>query len=210
MLRVGGIVLCGGQSSRMGRPKAWLDLGGEPMLRRVVGRLGQAVAPVAVAAAAGQELPQLPQDVRIVRDLQPDRGPLQGLAMGLQALAGLADAAFVCGCDVPFLRPPFVRRLIALLDRHAACAPCVGGLLQPLAAVYRLEVAEVAWRLLAEDRLRTAALLEAVATRVVGPEELADVDPQLESLRNLNTPEDYQAALQAGGTGRANEDAPPG
>ena len=194
-MNVGGIVLCGGQSKRMGRPKAWLPFGDELMLPRVVRLLGEAVGPVVVVAAPDQEAPPLPPDVPVVRDAEKGRGPLQGLAAGLEALRGRADAAYLSSCDVPFLRPAFVRRLIELLGGHAICVPRAGGYHHPLAAVYRVEVAEAAARLLAEDRLRPFFLFQAVPTRVVEAAELADVDPELETLRNLNTPEDYAAAL---------------
>src|SRR5205085_6728886 len=134
-MRVGGVILCGGESKRMGRPKAWLPFGAELMLPRVARLLGEAVAPLAVVAAPGQDVPPLPPDVTIVRDDEKGRGPLQGLAAGLRALAGRADAAYASSCDVPFLRPPFVRRLIDLLgDRHI-CVPRVGDCHHPLAAV---------------------------------------------------------------------------
>src|SRR5262245_60687145 len=200
MLRTAGVVLCGGQSSRMGRPKAWLPFAGEPMLARVVGRLRHVVAPLVVVAAPGQDVPSLPSEVEIVRDPEGGRGPLQGLAAGLAALAGRADAAYLSSCDVPFLVPAFVARLAELLGDHAACVPRVGGYLQPLAAVYRVEVAAVAERLLAEGRARPAFLFEGVPTRIVLPEELADVDPTFQSVRNLNTPEEYEAALRDAGT----------
>jgi molybdenum cofactor guanylyltransferase len=195
MTRVGGVVLCGGQSSRMGRPKAWLPFGAELMLPRVVRLLGEVVAPIVVVTAQDQAVPPLPSHVEIARDARPGRGPLQGLVAGLEALRGRADAAYVSSCDVPFLQPAFVRRLIELLGDYTICVPEVGGYRHPLAAVYRIEVAAIAGRLLAEDRLRSSSLFEEAATRLVHPEELADVDPTFQSLRNLNTPADYEAAL---------------
>jgi molybdopterin-guanine dinucleotide biosynthesis protein A len=180
----------------MGRPKAWLPFAGEAMLARLVRLLGEVVAPMVVVAAPEQDVPHLPQTVRIARDAERGRGPLQGLAAGLEALRGQADAAYLSSCDVPLLRPAFVRRMIELLGDRLACVPRVEGYLHPLAAVYRLEVAGAAARLLAEDRLRPAFLFDAVDTRIVGPEELADVDPTFQSLRNLNTPADYEAALR--------------
>jgi molybdopterin-guanine dinucleotide biosynthesis protein A len=195
-MRTGGVVLCGGRSQRMGRPKAWLPFAGEVMLPRVVRLLGEAVAPVVVVAAPDQDVPPLPAEVEVVRDQEKGRGPLQGLAAGLAELRGRAEAAYLSSCDVPFLRPAFVRRLIDLMGDAAICVPRVGEYHHPLAAVYRLEVAEAAARLLAEDRLRPFFLFEAVPTRVVAAEELADVDPTFQTLRNLNTPEDYEAALR--------------
>src|SRR5436309_3943430 len=152
-MHVGGIVLCGGQSKRMGRPKAWLPFGGELMLPRVVRLLGEAVAPLVVVAAPGQDVPPLPAEVEIVRDPEQGRGPLQGLAAGLAALRGKADAAYLSSCDVPFLKPAFVRRLIDLLGDHHICVPRIGEYHHPLAAIYRIEVHETVRRLLAENRL---------------------------------------------------------
>jgi molybdopterin-guanine dinucleotide biosynthesis protein A len=194
--RVAGIVLCGGQSSRMGRPKAWLPFGDELMLQRVVRLLSEVVSPIIVVAAAGQELPPLPPSVILARDPQPDRGPLQGLAAGLAALPVSVTAAFVSSCDAPFLRSAFVRRMVQLIGPSAACVLDVGGRLHPLAAVYRREVAAIAEQLLADGRHGPADLCRAVNARVVTADELADVDPELHSLRNVNTPEEYAAAVR--------------
>jgi molybdopterin-guanine dinucleotide biosynthesis protein A len=180
----------------MGRPKAWLPFGAELMLPRVVRLLGEAVAPLVVVAAPDQPMPPLPPAVEVLRDPVTGRGPLQGLAVGLEALRGRADAAFVSSCDVPFLQPAFVRRLIELLDDYSICVPEAGGYRHSLSAVYRIEVAAIAARLLAEDCLRSSSLFEEAATRFVQPKELADVDPMFRSLRNLNSPADYEVALR--------------
>src|SRR5438046_7125868 len=124
-MNVGGIVLCGGRSRRMGRPKAWLSFAGEVMLSRVVRLLGEVVSPIVVVAAPEQDVPPLPDAVGVVRDEVEGRGPLAGLAAGLRALAGRADAAYLSSCDVPLLRPEFVRRMIALLGDAAVCVPRV-------------------------------------------------------------------------------------
>jgi molybdopterin-guanine dinucleotide biosynthesis protein A len=206
-MHVGGIILCGGQSKRMGRPKAWLPFAGELMLPRVVRLLGEVVSPLVVVAAPEQDLPSLPSGIAIVRDEEKGRGPLQGLSAGLHALRGRVDAVYLSSCDVPFLRPAFVRRLIELLGDQSICVPRVGDYFHPLASVYRLTVEETANELLSAGRLRPFFLFEALPTRIVGPEELAAVDPTFQTLRNLNTPEDYEAAmrdLQDGGDGVVN------
>ena len=212
-IRVGGIVLCGGQSKRMGRSKAWLPFGGEAMLIRVLRLLGEAVGPLVVVAAPDQDLPLLPEGIAIVHDEEKGRGPLEGMAAGLAALRGQVDAAYVSSCDVPFLKPAFVRRLIELLGDQAICVPKIGDFHHPLAAVYRLEVAETVVKLLAQNRLRPVFLFESVATRIVTANEVVDIDPDFRTLRNLNSPEDYEAALhdvgQASGLSWTGEDAGP-
>src|SRR5436190_24348451 len=104
-MNVGGIILCGGQSKRMGRPKAWLPFAGELMLPRVVRLVSEVVSPVVVVAAPGQELPPLPPGTILAHDTEDDRGPLQGLVAGLAALPDGTDAAYVSSCDAPLLRP---------------------------------------------------------------------------------------------------------
>jgi len=192
--RIGGIVLCGGRSSRMGRPKAWLEFGGELMLPRVVRILSQVVSPIVVVAAPDQETPPLPPEVKIARDPVEGRGPLQGLVAGLTALENRVEAAYLSSCDVPFLQPAFVRRMIELLGEHSICVPKVGDYHHALAAVYRSSVLPHAEQLLSENRLRPMFLFDALPTRIVTAHELADVDPMFQSLRNLNTPEDYEQA----------------
>jgi molybdopterin-guanine dinucleotide biosynthesis protein A len=195
-ITAGGIVLCGGQSQRMGRAKAWLPFQGEFMLKRVVRLLGEVVSPIVVVAAPNQDVPELPPDVVLVRDSTGGRGPLQGLAAGLEALPAGTAAAYLSSCDVPFLRPAYVRRMIYLLGDHSICVAHVGGYHHTLAAVYRLAVLESVRRLLADNRLRPAFLFESQSTRIVTALELTDADPDLQSLRNLNTPEEYEAALR--------------
>lgn len=195
-MTTGGIVLSGGRSSRMGRPKAWLPFGGELMLQRVVRILRGVVDPVVVVVAPGQDVPPLPPDVQIVRDEIEGKGPLGGLAAGLAALAGRVDVAYLSSCDVPFLKPEFVRRVVGLLGDVSIAVPKVGDYRHPLAAAYRTDILPEVRKLLAADRLRPVFLFDAVHTRVIEPPELADVDPAFDSLRNLNTPEEYATALQ--------------
>lgn len=199
-LRCGGIVLCGGQSRRMGLPKATLPFGDEPMLQRVVRLLGEAVEPIVVVAAAEQPLGELPVTVRVVRDERQSQGPLEGLRCGLSAIAHEADAAYATSCDVPLLAPALVRRMIELLGERMIAVPLEQeGFHHPLAAVYRVQVAAHIERLLEAGRRRPVFLYDELPTRRVPVEALRDVDPQLATLRNLNRPEDYLAALADAG-----------
>src|SRR5262249_1325214 len=159
----------------------WLPFGDEVMLQRVVRILSDVVSPIVAVAAPDQELPALPDSVVVVRDEEKGRGPLQGLAAGLAALEGRADAAYLAICDVPFLRPAFLRRMIELHAGHGICVPRIGGYHHPLAAVYRVDVADAVRRLLAADQLRPVFLFEEVPTRVVEADDLHEVDPNFDS-----------------------------
>src|SRR5918992_751422 len=96
MTTTAGIVLAGGRSTRMGTSKAALEWHGSTLLRRVTGIVARAVeGPVVVVRAPGQELPLLPDAVELAEDEREGRGPLQGLAAGLAAVAERAEAAYV-------------------------------------------------------------------------------------------------------------------
>lgn len=195
----GGIVLCGGRSSRMGTPKAWLPFGDEVLLQRIVRILSEVVAPIVVVAAPDQDLPYLSDSIMIARDDQAYLGPLNGLAAGLAELRGRVDVAYLSSCDVPFLLPAFVRRVIDRLGPASICLPDVGGFKHPLAAAYRVNILPVVRDLMAAGRLRPVYLAEQLPTRLLGGADLIDVDPNLQSLHNVNTPDEYQAALRDAG-----------
>ena len=195
----GGIVLCGGKSTRMGVPKATLPFGPETMLQRVVRLLGTVVSPIVVVAAREQSLPELPDDVKITRDEREQRGPLEGLRAGLKALPDSVEVAYITSCDVPLLEPAFVERMVELLGDHDIAVMEIDGFPHPLSAVYRRDTLPHVEALLGKDKLRPVFLFDAVRTRRVRPEEMLSVDPQLRTLRNLNTREDYLAALSEAG-----------
>ena len=194
-----GIVLCGGKSTRMGVPKATLPFGPETMLQRVVRLLGSVVAPIVAVAAREQVLPDLPDHVIVTRDEREQRGPLEGLRAGLRALPASVDIAYVTSCDVPLLVPGFVTRMIELLGDHDIAVMEIDGFTHPLSAVYRRDTLPQVESLLAQDKLRPVFLFDAVRTRRVQPAEMISVDPELRTLRNLNTREDYLAALSEAG-----------
>ena len=199
LLPAAGVVLAGGRSRRMGAAKAGLAWHGSTLLERTVGVLARVLSgPVVVVRAPGQELPPVAYDVLLRDDPVEGRGPLQGLAVGLAA-AGGHHAAFVCSVDLPFLHPVWVRAVVgALGPDDDAVLPVAGGFRQPLAAAYRTSLASVCADLVAQDRLRPAALLGAVRTRVLDDAALraalGDDDPDLDSVAGVNTPEELAAA----------------
>lgn len=200
-----GVVLCGGKSSRMGVAKASLPFGPETMLQRVVRILSTVVSPIVVVAARDQELPELPPGVIVTRDEREARGPLEGLRAGLKALPETVDAAYVTSCDVPLLETAFVQRMLNLLGDHDVAVMEIDGFTHPLSAVYRRATLPHVESLLAQDRLRPIFLFDAVRTRRVKPEEMVVADPKLQTLRNLNTREDYLAALADAGLSQSGD-----
>lgn len=200
-----GIVLAGGRSSRMGTAKAALEWHGSTLLHRTAALLARVVdGPVVVVAAAGQALPALPDGVEVVEDPVEDLGPLAGIGAGLAAVADRAEVAFACSTDLPFLHPAFVRHVLRAVGPGVDVAlPHARGFRQPLAAAYRTSLAPLVASLVADGKLRPGMLYDRCAVAVLDDAELladpdvARLDPDLDSLTNVNAPDDYAAARAA-------------
>jgi molybdopterin-guanine dinucleotide biosynthesis protein A len=196
------VVLVGGRSLRMGTPKAALEWHGSTLLRRTLGVLARAVdGPLLVVRAPGQPLPEIPPQADVVEDPEEGLGPLQGIAAGLAALTGRAQIAFVCSTDLPFLHPVFVRRVLgALIDGTDVVLPIARGFPQPLAAAYRVTLAPLVAELVTAGTLRPAFLFRRCATlrlndaALLTDPALAAADPALDSVVNVNSPNDYRTA----------------
>jgi molybdopterin-guanine dinucleotide biosynthesis protein A len=188
----------------MGTPKAALEWHGSTLLGRTVQIIARATSgPVVVVRALGQDLPELPAGTLVVDDPREGRGPVQGIAAGLAALTGRADVAFVSSTDMPFLHPAFIRlalRVLEASDGPDVALPVARGYKQPLAAAYRVSLAGAAERLVIQDRLRPAFLFDECRVETLDDAALkrdpvlAALDPDLDSVLNVNTPADYAAA----------------
>lgn len=190
------LILCGGMSRRMGRPKALLPFGDEVLLQRIVRLLAPVATPIVVVAAPDQALPALPADVLLARDPISGRGPLQGLAAGLNALPDSADLVFATAVDAPFLRPAWIARLVEHSANADIVIPDIGGYRHPLATLYRrATVLPAVDRLLDAGQLRLLSLCDTVRTVVLNESHFRDIDSHLSTIQNLNTPDDYAQAL---------------
>lgn len=189
----------------MGSAKADLAWHGGTLLGRVSDVLARATTSgvVVVVRAPGQVLPELPAGAVVREDPVEGLGPLQGLAVGLAAAAELgAGSAFVCATDLPFLHVAFVRRVLAALAGYDVALPVVGGFRQPLAAAYGTHLAGLCAELVAQGRRKPAFLFDACRTlrldeaTLLADPALAVGDPQLDSVINVNTPQEYDEACR--------------
>jgi molybdopterin-guanine dinucleotide biosynthesis protein A len=201
--RTAGIILAGGRSGRMGRSKASLEWHGSTFLRRVAGIVARAVdGPLVVVRAPAQELPSLPPGVGVVADAREGRGPVQGLAAGLAAVAGNAELAYVSSTDVPLLHPAFVAAVLAAAEPEDVdvALPVAQGFRHPLAAAYRTSLLGDIEELIASGRMSPAFLFERCRVRELDERQLlrdsrlARADPELLSLLNVNNPVEYEEA----------------
>jgi molybdopterin-guanine dinucleotide biosynthesis protein A len=176
----------------MGRPKASLPFDGEPLISHVVRTLTRLFGDVVVVASPEQDLPALP--VAIVRDEVAYQGPVGGICYGLRAARG--EACFVSSCDSAFLNSALIAHLVSRITGHDVVVPFWQGRLQPLHAVYRRTVLPLLEGQLSRGELRPVFLFDKVRTLRIEEDEIRRFDADGSSFFNMNTPEDYAAAVE--------------
>lgn len=186
------LVLAGGESRRVGSPKALLPLGSTSLIGAVLARLRPLFRQVLVVARDKEGLVGLGATVLV--DGRLERGPLVGLTRGLETTD--APWCFVVGCDMPFLRPAVIHRMAEHLNGCDILAPYLGGHLQTLHAFYSKGCLPFARGLLKEGNTSPRALFPLCRVRTMEATEFLDIDPDLLSFMDLDTVEEYQAALQ--------------
>lgn len=176
----------------MGRDKACLPWGGEPLLSRVVGSLRPLVAEVIVVARKGQVLPST--SARLVEDRVAGAGPLAGLEAGLAAMR--TPYGIVVACDMPWLNGELLKAMLAQARGCDLVIPRVSGKCQPLHAVYAKRLQPAAAGLLARGERRLQALAERVKGRVLEEPFVRAHDPTCRSVRGLDRWQAYQRAVR--------------
>jgi molybdenum cofactor guanylyltransferase len=181
-----GAVLAGGRSTRMGVPKATVELGGRPLASYPAMALAAAGLRPAIVAKEDSSLPDL--SLPVVRETDPAPHPAAGI---LAALGAAEGPVVVVACDMPLV-PAQLLRVLADLPA-AAALPAIGGRLQPLLARYEPGVAPALERAVERgEPLRNA--VGALEPLVLGPDELAGFgDPSLIAF-NVNDRDDLEAA----------------
>jgi molybdopterin-guanine dinucleotide biosynthesis protein A len=191
---VTGVVLAGGDSHRMGRDKALLEVDGAPLVRHVIEALRPVCVDVLVVTKAPLRYASL--GVRIVADADPRRAALVGICTGLRAV--LTPLAFVAACDLPHLATDAVAWMASLAPGYDAVVPWAAGRWHPLHSVYATSALPVLERRLAAGVFRLSEALAELRVRRIEEAELAVLSPGLETLHNVNTPDDYRALVAHG------------
>ncbi|HEX8501002.1 MAG TPA: molybdenum cofactor guanylyltransferase [Pyrinomonadaceae bacterium] len=193
MTDVEGFILAGGLSSRMGADKSRLRLGGRTFVELAAEALGAVAGRVSLVGsrpdAGAHGLP-------VVRDVYEGLGAIGGLHAALGACG--APWAAVVSCDLPFVTGGLFARLASLRGGDAdAVAPLQeDGRPQPLCALYAADACRAAAEsLIRSGELRPRALLRTVRTRWVAFAELSDLPGAPLFFANVNTPEDYEKAV---------------
>ncbi len=186
-------IMAGGQSKRMGRDKAFLNVGGRRVIERVLAR----VKPLTDDLLLSTNFPQKYQEfgLRMVPDIYPDKAALGGIYSAIHAARH--SHLLVVACDMPFLNVALLEYLIELAHTADVIVPLVDPP-QPetLHAVYSKSCLPAIQSRLLANRLRIIGFFEDVTVRYVEREEIAQFDPHFYSFINMNTPEEWRQVQQ--------------
>jgi molybdenum cofactor guanylyltransferase len=183
-------IVAGGKSTRMGRDKAFLEIGGRTLLARALDLAGSVAADVRIAGDASKFAAFAP----VIEDIYRDSGPLGGIHAALAS--SNTELNLMLAVDLPFVQPRFLEYLIlrARETNAVVAVPHAGGGSQPLCAVYRRSFAKVAERALRNGKNKIDALFGEVESQVLGEEELSQAGFSGDMFRNLNTPSEWEEA----------------
>lgn len=193
-MKTGCVILAGGKGRRLGREKAWVELGGKSLLQHAVSNLEFLNSEIVIVKAPEGELPPVSAGVnlRVIQDSVGGKGPLAGI------LSGLVNSKYgynlIVACDMPLLNKDLVKYMISSVKDYYAVVPRMGKYLEPLQAVYSKDCISEIEKLLAQDRLKVEGLFSGVRTRFVESAEIERFDAAHLSFININTPTDLKKA----------------
>ena len=182
------VVLAGGRSSRMGRDKLELTLGGKTLLESAVSRFSEAFEKVFISVADAKKYPDI-EAPRIV-DILPGAGPMSGLHAALKSLPG--KGIFLVAADLPYSCPHTAKRIIELCGGKDACVVRLpDGKLEPLFGYYKKTLLPQCEEAIASGDYRMSEFVLSADTRFVSPLELGDLWEE-KMILNVNYPADYE------------------
>jgi len=199
------VINAGGQSRRMGESKALMAVppDNQPLIRHIMQRLeplfvGNIVARRLVIAndPTIQAEAGLPKDVSYFQDIYSDAGVLGGIAT---ALAQCEGWALFVACDMPFLNAKLLAHLCKLTtddDCKDAIVPVVDGYEQTMHALYHRRCLPAIEARLANNQRRIVSFFDDVNVYRVPEDDIRSFDPEFHSFMNVNTPEEWRAALE--------------
>jgi len=189
-LPVTAIVLCGGKSRRMGRPKAFLPYEGATIIEHVLGIVKDLFAEVFLVANEPESYENLGVDV--VKDILPYRGPLGGILSGL--LVASHQYTFVIACDMPLVDRKLIREMTACRNGHDVLVLCHSGGIEPLLGLYSKNCIKPLEESLFTGNLSVQEFLAGLKAQTFDCPEDGKGDA-LPPFFNINTPQDYSKVL---------------
>jgi molybdenum cofactor guanylyltransferase len=190
--RQGAIILAGGDSKRLGQPKALLDFNGSTLIEVMVNRLINYFQEITVVTDRPDLYSGLP--VRLSDDLLTveQKSPLRGIHAGLKASD--LPYQFVAACDMPFLNLELIAYMIQFAPDYDAVVPRIGNYYQPLHSFYSRNCIDIIDKQVQHGLYKVTDFYENLKVRFINDHEVMRFDPNQESFININTWSDYEQA----------------
>ena len=189
---VAAFILAGGESSRMGRDKAMLEIGGVTMLDRTIALIEKVGIAPAIVGAPSQFLRAV--EASVIEDEWPGAGPLGGIATALRA--SRKHWNLIVACDLPYLTREWLEFLLArgVLSVADAVVAMNDGGPEPLCAMYAKSAAPVIVDALERGSYRVTEMLTRIRVEYLEPAEWKGFDSGGLLFKNMNQPGDYAQA----------------
>ena len=187
-----GIILAGGENKRFdGNEKAFIHINGHAIISHLMQTFQNLFDEIVVVT--NSPLPYLDWDVRIVKDIYPMRSSLTGIHAGLFYMQ--TTHAFIAACDTPFLQPPLVQCILQTIQpEYDVIIPQTQAGYEPLCAAYSKRCLALIQHQMIQKRLKIQTFFNKVRVKTVSEKVLREIDPDLMSFFNINTPEDLKKA----------------
>ena len=189
----GAVILAGGESRRLGQPKALLDFNGKTLSEVMLEKLNDSFREITIVTDKPELYYNLP--VRITGDLLQDQGksPLRGIHAGLSASE--LPYQFIVACDMPFILPSLINYMGCYLTGFDAVVPCNGNYYQPLHAYYSRNCIAVIEEQISKGEYKVTEFYSHLNIHYISGDEITRYDPEEWSFFNVNTWADYEKAL---------------
>ena len=192
MIFMTGVILAGGESTRMGKNKAFIEINGKRIIDRTVSLFREIFDDVLLVT--NTPLDYIDLNVRIVTDLVPGKGSLGGIYTGL--FFSCSPKSFFVGCDMPFLDRGVIQYFLGLAQTVDIVVQRTKDYWQPLHAIYSRTLLKPIQRLLQQGELSIIKVYQGMKVREITEKELKLLDPDLHTLSNFNTPEELKELLE--------------
>ncbi len=186
------IILAGGKNARMGREKAYLKIGERTIIEEQSDTLSRIFDEIIIVANSQNYFKNI--DVKVVTDIIPDSGPLGGLYSGLAVSSNIHS--FLIACDMPFINLQLIDYMIKQIGENDIVIPLSSKGIETLFAIYSLNCLETIKRQIEFRKLKLLDILSFFKVRYISQEEIEKFDPKESSFFNVNSPKDYEEALQ--------------
>ena len=187
-----GIILSGGKSTRMGENKAFIEIEGVPIIRRIYTLFKELFQEVIIVTNQQELFKNF--DSKIYSDLLPNKGALGGLYTGL--FFSTFQYSFCVACDMPFIKKPLVQYIIDNIKGEDVIVPRTQDGLQPLHAVYSKNCLDPIKKIMEQGKYKIIDFYNRVNVKIVEEKDFTLLDPLRESFINVNTPEELHSIIK--------------